>query len=463
MNRKSALEKIKEKKFKKLCENIVAEMKRLDVPGVSVGIWQAGKEFSAGFGVTSVENPLPVTADTLFQVGSISKTFTGTLLMRLVEMGKLELDDPVRKYLPTLKLSDSRVAEIVTTRHLLTHTGGWTGDYFNDFGNGNDALAKMVKSIAKLPQITPLGEVWSYNNAGFNIAGRLIEVLTKKPYEQAAQELLLDPLGLAMSFFFPSDILITHRFAVGHTKWDDEVKVARPWAIGRAGNAVGGLVSTVKDLLAYARFHMGAGKSDSDEQILSSESLQSMRLPIADAGGRGKMGITWFIRQAGDLTIYSHGGATNGQQAGLQFIPEKDFALAVLTNSDDGGIITSNVLKWALEIYFDTALPAPIPQQKPDSELAEYAGTYDLPLSAFTLEVKDGYLVQNEIPRGGFPTPETPPGPPAPPMRLAMFEKDRTITLDEPSQGSLSEFIRDKDGKLAFLRNGGRVHPKIVQ
>ena len=463
MNRKSALDKIKDKKFKTLCEIVVAEMKRLDVPGVSIGVWNAGEEFSAGFGLTSIENPLPVSVETLFQVGSISKTFTATLLMRLVEMGKLDLDAPVRTYLPHLQLADPDVTAKVTTRHLLTHTGGWTGDYFNDFGNGNNALAKMVKKLAKLPQITPLGEVWSYNNTGFNIAGRLVEVLTKKPYETAAQNILFNPLGLDMSFFYPNDLLITHRFAAGHLKRDGKVKVARPWAVGRAINPVGGVVSTVKDLLTYARFHMGDGKSASGEQIISLESLEAMRVPQTEAGGRGKIGLTWFMRssQAGDLTIFGHGGATHGQQAVLQFIPEKNFAVAALTNSDDGGMITDNLLKWALELYFDTALPIPTPIQKPDSDLKGYAGTYDLPLSAFTLEAKDGYLVQNEIPRGGFPTPETPPGPPSPPVRLAFYDQDRVIGLDEPGKGALGDFLRDKKGKLAFFRIGGRVHPKI--
>ena len=96
--------------------------------------------------------------------------------------------------------------------------GGWVGDYFNDFGNGDDALDKMVKDIARLPQVQPLGTIWSYNNTGFNVASRIIEIVTKKPYEQAAQEMLLDPLGLNMSFFYPSDILFTHRFVVGHQK-----------------------------------------------------------------------------------------------------------------------------------------------------------------------------------------------------------------------------------------------------
>lgn len=457
MNRKSALEKIKDKKFKKLCEIIVEEMRRLEVPGVAVGVWQAGREFSAGFGMTSVENPLPVTPETLFQVGSISKTFTGTLLMQLVEAGKLDLDAPVRTYLPGLRLADPRVAEKVTPRHLLTHTGGWIGDYFNDFGTGDNALARMIKKLAKLPQVTPLGEVWSYNNTGFNLAGRLAEVLTKTPYEKAVQQFLLDPLGLKMSFFYPDDSLLTHRVAVGHTKWEKTVKVARPWAVGRATNPVGGLVSTVPDLLQYARFQMG-----DNDQVLSQASRAAMHAPQADAGGRGKIGLTWFIRQAGELTVYGHGGATHGQQAGLHFIPEKDFAVAALTNSDDGGAITDNLLKWALEIYFDTALPAPTAAPRSDLELSEYAGQYDLPLSAFTLEAKDGYLVHHEIPRGGFPTPETPPGPAAPPVRLGFYAPDQVVALDEPGKGSLGDFLRGQDGKLTFLRLGGRVHPKVA-
>ena len=212
--------------FEKLSAKIVKEMKRLRVPGAAVAVWHAGREFSAGFGVTSVENPLPVTPETLFQVGSISKTFTGTLLMQLAEQGRIDLDAPVKTYLKNFTLQDKSVARRVTIRHLLTHVGGWVGDYFNDFGSGDDALEKMVKDIAKLPQIQPLGTIWSYNNTGFNVAARIIEVVTRKPYEQAAQEMLFDPIGLKMSFFYPSDILFTHRFVVGHQKVEGEVRVA---------------------------------------------------------------------------------------------------------------------------------------------------------------------------------------------------------------------------------------------
>jgi CubicO group peptidase (beta-lactamase class C family) len=447
--------------FERLTNNLTAEMKRLRVPGAAIGVYSEGQEFTAAFGRTSVENPLSVKPDTLFQVGSISKTFTGTALMRLVEGGELRLDTPVRKILPKFKMSDPEVRRKLTLRHLLTHTGGWVGDYFDDFGSGEDALQKMVKKIRKLPQITPLGQTWSYNNAGFNIASRILEVVTGKPYETALKELILDPLGLQMTFFYPNDVLFTHRFVVGHQKFGQKVEVARPWAIGRAGNGVGGVVSTVPDLLKYARFHMGDGTNEKGIRLLKRKTLASMREPQADAGGRGKIGITWFIRQAGDLTIFGHGGATKGQQAMLYFIPQHNFAAALLTNSTDGGIITASLLNWLLQCYFETAIPTPETTQKTQKELEMYTGRYDLPLSCFDLTAADGHLVYQEIPRGGFPTPDAPPGPPPPPVRLAFYDHDRVVGLDEPFKGALCEFLRGGDGKVAYMRIGGRVHPKV--
>ncbi len=448
---------VKDENFKKISQKIVSEMKRLSIPGVAVGIWHAGVEHTAGFGITSVENPLPVTPDTLFQVGSISKTFTGTLLMQLAEQGKIDLDAPVRTYLKGLKLRNQNTAKQVTTRHLLTHTGGWVGDYFNDFGYGEDALAKMVKDAASLPQVMPLGKIWSYNNVGFNIAARVVEVVTGKPYEQAAQDMLLTPLGLNMSFFFPSDILITHRFAVGHYNEDKKTRVARPWAIGRAGNGVGGVVSTVKDLLAYARFHMG-----NSSRMIKKKTLAAMRVPQISMGRRGSMGITWFISPSAPVR-YSHGGATHGQQAAFLFIPEKNFAISVLTNSDSGGILNSNVLTLALQVYCGIQVTMPQAIKTAESELQEFTGSYRIGAEAFDLKIEEGGLMYYPIPLGGFPTPSTPPGPAHAPVRIAFYDKDQAIALDEPMKNSLGDFLRDEKGRVEFFRIGGRAHKKIKQ
>jgi len=447
----------KDPAFKKIARKVVSEMRRLQVPGVAIGIWHDGQEFAEGFGITSVEHPLSVTADTLFQTGSISKTFTGTMIMQLAEQGKVDLDAPVRRYIRDFKVKDKKVSQKVTVRHLLTHMGGWVGDYFNDFGNGDDALARMVKDLAKLSQVQPLGTIWSYNNTGFNVASRIIEVVTKKPYEQAAQEMLFDPLGLKMSFFYPDDALLTHRVAVGHQKVGDKVQVARPWAIGRAGNGVGGVISTVRDLLRYARLHMSNGRKN----VITGKSLRAMRVQQADAGPRGGMGITWFIRQVGDLTVYAHGGATNGQQAYFFFIPKKDFACAILTNSDDGGIITAGIFSYILETYFNARSEPKQTMDVPGGELPQYVGRYRIGTECFDLKVKDRYLVYHHIPLGGFPRPDTPPGPAMPPMRFLFYEKDQVIGLDEPYKDALGDFIRDEKGRLQFFRIGGRAHKKL--
>ena len=452
-----ATSQIKDPQFKKVAQKIVAEMKRLRVPGVSIGIWHKGQEYAAGFGVTSIEHPLPVTADTLFQTGSISKTFTGTVMMMLVEQGKVDLDAPVQKYLKNFRVKDKAVSQKVTVRQLLTHMGGWVGDYFNDFGNGDEALEKMVKDLATLPQIQPLGTIWSYNNTGFNVASRIIEIVTKKPYEQAMQEMLLDPLGLEMTFFYPSDTLFTHRFVVGHYIEKKQLKVARPWAIGRAGNGVGGVVSTVRDLLKYARFHMSNGKKNS----ISGKSLRAMRVPQADTGGRELMGITWFIHKVGDLTIYSHGGATHGQKAYFFFIPDQNFACAILTNSDDGGTLHTEISSRVLELYFDAREILPRPMELPAGELKEFVGRYKIGTECFDLKAKGKYLIYHHIPLGGFPTPDSPPGPALPPMRFAFYERYKVIGLDEPYKDELGDFLRDDRGRLEFFRIGGRAHQKI--
>ncbi len=444
-------------KFSTIGRFIVKEMKRLKVPGIAIGIYNKGGELSAAFGITSVEHPLPVTVDTLFQTGSISKTFTGTVIMQLVEQGKVDLDAPVRKYIKDFQLKDKEVVKKVTVRHLLTHMGGWVGDYFNDFGNGDDALDKMVKDVARMEQIQPLGTIWSYNNTGFNIASRVIEVVMKKPYEQVMQEMLLTPVGLDMTFFYPSDILFTHRFVVGHQTVDGKVSVTRPWAIGRAGNGVGGVVSTVRDLLKYARFHMSNGKKG----VITRKSLKAMRVAQADAGARGMMGITWFIRKIGDITVYAHGGATNGQQAYFFFIPDQDFACAILTNSDDGGIVADGVFAKVLKLYFSAKTNLPNPIKTSNEELKPYLGRYKIGTECFDLKPKNGQLIYHHIPLGGFPTPDTPPGPALAPMRFSFYERDKVIGLDEPYRNALGEFFRDEKGRIVFFRIGGRAHKKI--
>ena len=233
----------------------------LQIPGVAVGVFHEDEERYAFHGVTSVENPLPVDEHTLFQFGSTGKTYTSVALLRLVEEGKVDLDATVRTYVPELTLRDPEVAERVTVLQLLNHTAGWDGDFFEDTGDGDDSLARFVERMAILQQLTPPGSIVSYNNAALSLAGRIIEKVTGSSYERAVKELVLDPVGLNETLFFPNDIM-SRRFVVGHRReTDGSIRVLRPWAMPRSGNAMGGLSASAPDQIRWARFHLDHGRN----------------------------------------------------------------------------------------------------------------------------------------------------------------------------------------------------------
>lgn len=433
---------------------------RFRVPGVAVGVVHDGREQTAGFGITSVEHPLPVTPDTLFQIGSITKTLTGTAIMRLVDQDRLALDEPVRTYLPGFMLSSEATAARVTLRHLLTHTGGWLGDFFVDTGPGDDALEQAVDRLADLPQLTPLGTVWAYNNAGFYLAGRLIEIAAGATYEAAVQELVLRPLGLTRSCFFASDV-ITHRVVAGHVVSGATSSVARPWGLARAANPVGGLVSTVPDLLRYARFHLGDGVTESGVRLLSREGLGVMQTPQVPGESGDEWGLSWGLRRIGGAQIVRHGGATNGQMASLVMVPSRRFAIVVLTNANTGGALHEDVTGYALKRFLGLEEPEPQPLPMSAADLGPYLGRYESVLSDLTLRLVEGRLILEVTPKGGFPFKDSPPAPAPPLAAVAFTGPDRIEVLEGYMKGRRGEFLRHPDGRIAWLRSS-RLHARRV-
>ncbi len=220
---------------------------RHGVPGAALGILRGDELVEAATGVVFKETGLATTNDSLFQIGSISKVWTATLVLQLVDEGLLDLDAPIIEVLPELRLGDPDVAKQVTMRHLLTHTSGIDGDVFTDTGRGDDCLEKYVDGLAEVGQNHPLGATWSYCNSGFSLAGRVIEKLTGKTWDQVLRERILTPLGLEHTVTLPEEALL-HRAAVGHVgEPGEEPKTAPVWAISRSMGPAGTIISTVAD------------------------------------------------------------------------------------------------------------------------------------------------------------------------------------------------------------------------
>jgi CubicO group peptidase (beta-lactamase class C family) len=451
---------------------VPAAMRRARVPGVAVGVRVGTQEVAIGYGITSLEHPLPVDASTLFQIGSVSKTFAATAIMTLVERGKLALDDPVSRHLPEFRLAEPGLAGRVTVRHLLTHTAGFLGDWFlvqpPALGEGDDALARYVERMAEVPQLFQPGESWSYNNAGFGLAGRIVEVLTGRPYGDALRDLLLRPLGLSETFV-SADEAITHRVAMPHSSVKRRVLREAGWQprwqLARADVPLGGVVSSVRDLLGWARFHLGIRRGASTGAgLLSPRTIAEMQAPLSPAGCfADEVGVAWMLRTVGGRRLVGHGGLTTGYSTAFTLVPDAKAAVVVLANATPGGIwltreVTRAILRGAVGI--DDAPPARVRGAGGDGR--EYAGRYDNPFAVQRVRpgARRGELVLEHHardPRAGRWAP-----PPAGPIRLGFSGPDRVVALAPPFQAGLcGEFGRDEAGRVAWLRWGGRRAPRL--
>ena len=449
----------------RLTERLAELAAELSVPGAAVGIHLDGEDLIAVTGVTSVENPLPVDEDTLFQFGSTGKTLTASAVMRLVEQGLVDLDAPVRTYVPELELKDEEVARTVTVLHLLNHSAGWDGDHFEDTGRGDDALARYVATMANLEQVFPLGTQASYNNAAFVLAGRLIEKVTGKTYEDAIKELLLDPIGLRNTFASMNDIM-TRRFAAGHeNRQDGSTIVARPWALPRSVTPAGGWSASVRDQLAWARFHLGDGRGESGEQVLSRATLDRMKEPTFPLGGSAIgdfVGICWLIEDVEGVRLVGHGGSTNGQLSAFQTVPSHNFAVTVLTNSaPNGAQLHERMVDWALEHCLGVVKREPEPLTLTRDQLLEYTGDYRAIGSTSHISIDDDALVVKveldpEVMAKIREMSESPPED-QPPFIIGLLADDKYVVTDGMAKGMRGYFTRDTTGKVNGIHLGGRL------
>jgi CubicO group peptidase (beta-lactamase class C family) len=448
--------------LRELGEQVRAMMARSQVPGVAVGLLLDGQQHAAGWGVTNVDYPLPVDAGTIFQIGSTTKPFTGTALMRLADEGRLDLDAPVRRYLPDLLLADPEVTERITVMHLVTHTAGFFGEEVPDGGRNDDALARMIPQLAGLPQIAPLGQVFGYNNAAVALAGRVLEVVSGRPYEDAITQLLLAPLGMARSSFFAADV-VTYPVAAGHTPGPDGPWVARPYDGGLLSRAVapaGGLLSSVDDMLRWARFQLGDGTGVDGTRLLAPDTLARTHTPQGPGGALGTddleaVGVNWLLRRVGGARTVEHGGTTVAQRSQFVLVPERGFAFVLLTNASGGSALRQQLTPWVLEHYLGLREPALPRVNVSAAQLAEYAGAYGLRAYGAGLQVHrdaDGLALQVLGDDGASEGPAA---------SLAFYAPDRVVETDGPLPGNRSDFLRTPGGQVRWLRHRGRLWERM--
>ncbi|HEV3358020.1 MAG TPA: serine hydrolase [Pseudonocardiaceae bacterium] len=359
--------------------------RRHHVPGAQLGIFRLGdvedELVTAAHGVLNVDTGVDTTTDSLFQIGSISKVWTTTVAMQLVDEGKLDLDAPVIEVLPELRLSDPDVTKQVTLRHLLTHTSGIDGDIFTDTGRGDDCVEKYVALLADAAQNHPLGATWSYCNSGFILVGRVIEKVTGKTWDEAIRERLFTPLGLTHTVTLPEEALL-FRAAVGHV--GEETPVRAPvWVLPRSAGPAGLIASTVADVLAFARLHLTGGLASDGDRVLSAESGATMADKHADLPDKYSLGDSWglgWIRYNWDgHRVIGHDGGTIGQSAFLRILPEQGLAVALLTNGGNTRDLYEDLYREIFAEVAGVAMPQPLapPAEPVTVDITPWLGTYE--------------------------------------------------------------------------------------
>lgn len=354
------------------------------VPGATLGILRLGEEpVYAHHGILNVRTGIETTDDSVFQIGSMGKVWTASVIMRLVDEGKLDLDAPIVDYVPEFASSDPEVTRTVTMRHLLSHTSGIDGDVFTDTGRGDDTLEKYVALLDGVAQNHPLGATMSYCNSGFVLAGRVIEKITGTTWDQAMRDLLFTPLGLTHSCTLPEEAIM-FRAASGHTVvGDDGPELAPAWMLPRSMGPAGLINSTTADILAFARMHLTGGLAADGTRVLSEESVTRMQqheVDVPDPYSLGdSWGIGWILFDWDGRKLIGHDGNTIGQSSFLRILLDEGVAVTLLSNGGNTRDLYDALFGEIYAELADLTIPAGlVPPEEPFSDdFSEFEGVYD--------------------------------------------------------------------------------------
>ncbi|WP_193608745.1 serine hydrolase domain-containing protein [Nocardioides lijunqiniae] len=394
-----------------IAENLPALIEKYDVPGAAVAVLAEGRVVDHAAGVLSRTTGVEATVDSVFQIGSVTKVWTATLVMQLVDEGLLDLQVPIRTYLPEFRIADESAAVKITTHQLLKHTAGFEGDIFTDTGVGDDCVEKYLEVLHDVPQLFAPDELFSYNNAGYCVLGRLVEVLRGKSYDACLRDHIIAPLGLTHTATNVYEAIL-HRAAVGHIQPEPGAayQAAPIWALARSNSPAGSMLSMrPRDLVAFARMHLDGGLAPDGTKVLEPGTVAAMQEPQVALPYLGLMGthwgLGWELFDTPDGVLVGHDGNTIGQAAFLRIVPEKGVAIALLTNGGDAFPLYRDIYSHLLSELADVTMPTlPVPPTEPEElvDASRYVGTYSAQVFDIDITQDDEQRVWMDIKPSGI-------------------------------------------------------------
>ncbi|MGW6793672.1 serine hydrolase domain-containing protein [Streptomyces chartreusis] len=439
---------------------------KFGVPGASAALLSDGNVISAVTGTLNSATGAPVLPQTLFAAGSVTKVFTSSLVMTLVDEGQLDLDTPVHTYLQDFTLADPDRAAVITPRMLLNHSSGMPGNYMPDLPPGDDVLERLMQDLRTMPVIGDPGHMWSYSNMGMSTLGRIVEVLTGQTYELALKARILEPLGVNAAS--DAEELLLHSTAIGHII-DPVAGTVSPTPRLRLGPENGPAGSRLwldaDALIALGQMHID-GKSRDGRQILSRDALREMQTPQYDDflpfHVFNNFGLGWGIYRGGDDPVLVHTGANLGMHSSLYAIPRQGVVLGVLTNGANGHLMLAEFTTALLEENFGVKGFTPAGEALKETEIDREAfiGTYESVDGKISVEDHDGKLHVKIIPNDHFAVWNKlmDPGKEVRAIPLRCIDPDRPrfmLGAGEIETGVPVEFYNpDADGRPTLIRVG---------
>ena len=431
------------------------------VAGAQFAVTTGDALVTAAYGTANPDTGLSMTTDTLVQIGSTTKVYTAALAMTLVDEGLVDLDRPVRTYLPGLRLGDRAAERSVTLRHLMSMSSGLDNGPYVDTGRGDDCVRRYVALLDGVRQHFPPGAGFGYSNASTAITGRVIEQVTGKSWDEALRERLLDPVGLRHSVSLAEE-LPYHQVAVGvgldgdgrpdvrHTGWTFS------WGMGPAGST---LATTGADLARFGRLFLRGGTSEDGTRLLSEDAVATMHHVEVDVPAKlfaDRWCVGPYQRDWGGVTAYGHSGTTLCGSSLLLWIPDLDLALACLTNTADRGyLLAPSMVDAVLTRWFDVhRSPASLERVETGVDPRVYVGRYLADGLTYTVDLVDGELTITAVADESLAD-----QPPEPVISGLIPLGDHRFWPEDPRLTSFHMwdivFCPGPDGRIVRLLNGG--------